>query len=270
MISKILILITLSTVFFVSVMTTIYVSNNNGQELNQVSSKTTLRTSRSQPTPTLTPIPTPTLTPTPSATPTPTPELNLTNKGYKYVRSSIFWVGESADASNAFIANDKSAWDSHWQESFGGIDDPYNRCGYYPCNFTPKENPFYFALPYNDLNRDGLRKANSALVPWFEQKKHQRSIIKNHWVEIRYNTTTCYAQWQDVGPLETDDLEYVFGNQPHKNTFGVAAGIDISPAVASCIGNFNNPMVNWRFVDETAVPDGPWKKIITTSDASWR
>ncbi|MDQ3008884.1 MAG: hypothetical protein M3Q81_04800 [bacterium] len=206
----------------------------------------------------------------PSPSPAPSPKLTaVLDNSYTKTKASIFWVGEASDASNAFIANDRSAWDTGWQESFGGVDDPDNRCGFNPCDFTPLENPFYFALPYNDLDRAGNRKDSARLVPWFAEKQQLKSVIKNSWVEFRRIGTTCYAQWQDVGPLESDDFEYVFGDAQPKNLFGVKAGIDVSPAVRDCLKMTTNEMVSWRFVDEADVPAGPWKQIITTSPVNW-
>lgn len=189
---------------------------------------------------------------------------------FKFTKASLFWIGEPSDKSNAFIPNDKSAWDSHWQDNFGGLDDPKDRCGYHPCNFTPLENPFYIALPYNDLDALGKRKRSAADIPWFEEKSDKKSVLKNAWVELEYREARCYAQWEDVGPLESDDFNYVFGNNEPKNSFGVKAGIDLSPATFTCLGLKSNDFVNWRFVDENEVPSGPWKEIITDSDVVWQ
>jgi hypothetical protein len=193
----------------------------------------------------------------------------MTNDGYKKVLTTMFWAGEGADDSNGFISNVPSAWDGNWMISFGGEDDPNDRCGYYPCGFTPKENPFYFALPYNDLDRKGKRKENAKQVPWFDEFKEKKSIIKNQWIEVRYNGESCYGQWQDVGPFQEDDFDYVFGDSPHKNTQGVGAGLDLSPAFFTCLGLNTNREVEWRFVEKENVPEGPWKEIITTSDVQW-
>lgn len=207
--------------------------------------------------------------PTPTPTPTPTqPPFNQQNE-YKEVTASIFWIGEKSDESNNHIPNDKSAWDSNWQQNYGGVDDPDDRCGFLPCEFTPKENPFYFALPYNDLDKSGNRKSSAAKIPWFEEYQDQKSVLKNRWVEIVREGQTCYAQWQDVGPLETDDFDYVFGSKPPKNQFGVKAGIDLSPAIRDCLGMNGNDRVFWKFVNEDEVPPGPWKQIVTNSPVRW-
>ena len=65
---------------------------------------------------------------------------------------------EDATDENNYIQNNQSAWDNNWKDHFGGIDDPYDRNNFYPGKFIPKENPFYFALPYNDFNINDERE----------------------------------------------------------------------------------------------------------------
>lgn len=187
----------------------------------------------------------------------------------KRATTTVFWAGEAADRDNGFIANDQSAWDSNWSEHYGGIDDPNDRCGFLPCSFTPRENPFYVALPYSEFDEDGGIKASARNVPWFKDRAGEASVLKNAWVEVSYRGTACYGQWEDVGPFETDDFEYVFGAGVPTNTFGARAGIDVSPAMRDCLGLQGNDVVEWRFVDWRDVPDGPWKKTVTTRGASW-
>jgi hypothetical protein len=181
---------------------------------------------------------------------------------YKNVMTSLFWVGEGSGPENGYISNAPSYWDGQWQKSYGGVDSPNNRCGYKPCAFTPKENPFYFALPYGERDPNGGLRSNVKNIPWHGDGK---LLIKNRWIEIKYNGKTTYAQWQDVGPNHTDDFDYVFGNKPHKNTFGVKAGLDVSPAVWDYLGMKTNSATSWRFIDESQVPAGPWKEVVTTS-----
>jgi hypothetical protein len=76
----------------------------------------------------------------------------------------------------------------------------------------------------------------------------------------------CYAQWQDVGPFEVDDFDYVFGATPNpRNTFDLKAGLDVSPAVWHYLGMDDNEVTAWRFADVAHVPQGPWTEIVTTS-----
>jgi len=187
------------------------------------------------------------------------------------VTATIFWVGEGASSANGGIANAASAWDDDWLLHFGGVDDPLHRNGYAPV-FTPHENPFYVALPYNDFDGNGARKAETAsIVPWASTQKWTAlmSMLKNHWVEIRVGTTNVYAQWQDVGPYLETDKAYVFGTAQPANTVDTRAGIDLSPAVRDYLKVGDVSKVDWRFVDATSLPVGPWSAVVTTSQITW-
>jgi hypothetical protein len=188
--------------------------------------------------------------------------------GFKAARATVFWVGEEATADNDYIANDASAWDSRWKEHYGGTDNPILRCGYIPCGFRPRENPFYIALPYNDLDDEGNQKPTAILIPWYRDVSQGETLLKNRWVEVRLRSRSCFGQWQDVGPFESDDFEYVFGEAAPKNLFGVGAGIDLSPALRDCLRMVGNEFVLWRFTEESEVPEGPWKERITSRSLS--
>jgi hypothetical protein len=184
--------------------------------------------------------------------------------GWKHAIATVFWVGEGATDENGFIHNSASAWDVEWETHFGGLDDPDDRCGFRPCAFTPKENPFYIALPYNDLDDEGRRKANARIIPWNDPNA-EKSVLKNRWVEVSRDGRSCFGQWQDVGPFNEDDATYVFGMATApKNTDGEGAGIDLSPAMSTCLGVDGSDAVTWRHVNADAVPAGPWKDIVTT------
>jgi hypothetical protein len=186
------------------------------------------------------------------------------------IQTSWFYIGEPSDASNGYIPNNVSAWDDSWMLHYGGVDSPTKRVApyYYP-SFKPKENPFYFALPYSDLTDSGSRKANAKNIPWWNGDPGSGvSVVKNRWIEISYNGKVAYAQWEDVGPSKTDDFNYVFGGAAPLNTFGVHAGLDISPATRDFL-NCDNGKASWRFVDAKDVPAGPWKNVVTTSQISW-
>jgi hypothetical protein len=188
---------------------------------------------------------------------------------FKEAMTTFFWVGEPANDDNGFINNFGSIWDGEWQSSYGGFDDPDDRCGYKPCAFEPNENAFYFALPYNDLDEYGRQKDNAVRIPWFKPAKDGESILKNTWIEIVYNGRISFAQWEDVGPFETDDIDYVFGDSfEYKNKAGVGAGLDVSPAVRDYLAMETNDIAKWRFVEAKDVPDGPWKEKITVSEVN--
>jgi hypothetical protein len=192
------------------------------------------------------------------------PLMAATDPGFKETMTTMFWVGEPADASNAFISNAESYWDKNWLASFGGVDDPWERAHHMPLGFTPRENPFYVALPFGEFAPDGKLKAKARAVPWYQPGL--TPLLKNRWVEIRHNLRVCFAQWQDVGPCGEDDFAFVFGTSlVPLNTFDAKAGLDVSPAVWNALGMKENTVTAWRFVDESEVPEGPWTDIITVS-----
>ncbi|KPQ44005.1 MAG: hypothetical protein MPEBLZ_01406 [Candidatus Methanoperedens nitroreducens] len=179
---------------------------------------------------------------------------------HRDITVTIFWIGENATDENNYIQNSQSAWDSNWKDHFGGIDDPYDRKGFYPGNFIPKENPFYFALPYNDFDINGSNKSKESFC---------EPICKNKWIKITKGDKTVYAQWEDVGPFEIDDIDYVFGNSKPKNDINDNAGLDVSPAVRDYLGLEDIDKINWQFIESRNVPDGPWTEIITQSRIAW-
>lgn len=188
---------------------------------------------------------------------------------HENIRATYFWIGESADADNQYINNLSSAWDDNWVSHYGGVSNPANRNQYLPSAFTPKENPFYFALPYNDFDDNGTRRADAyGTVYWAGEKQwnDSESMVKNRWIEITKGDKTAYAQWEDTGPFLYNDSDYVFGNTQPSNDLNHNAGLDVSPAVKDYLSLLHGKnIVSWRFVDFSDVPDGPWKDIITTS-----
>lgn len=188
---------------------------------------------------------------------------------HQNITATVFWVGEGADNSNDFIHNRASAWTTDWITAYGGIDDPENRCEYRPCAFTPKENPFYFALPFNDYDANGLKpEVELQKIPWYTGMIPQNtSIIKNRWIEVTHGGKVAYAQWQDVGPFGEGDANYVFGTARPAEP---RAGLDLSPALADYLGVDGRGVVSWRFVDSGSVPKGEWTKIITKSNLNFQ
>lgn len=192
---------------------------------------------------------------------------------HKNISTTYFWVGEEAGKDNKNISNLPSAWDEDWAKHFGGVDDPGKRNGFCPAKFSPKENPFYFALPYNDFNESGKQKNDAvALAMWAKGKKFgaQQSMCKNQWIKITKNGKSAYAQWEDVGPFGEDDKAYVFGNSAPKSKENNRAGLDVSPAVRDYLGLGDIDKTDWQFIDAEDVPSGPWKNVVTTSQVYWR
>ncbi len=187
------------------------------------------------------------------------------------ITSTIFWVGESASDENTYITNIESSWDSMWMQNFGGIDTPESRNNYKPAGFIPKENTFYFALPFGDFEDNGSRKANLAsIIPWDISKyDDNRSYCKNRWIKISKGDRVAFAQWEDSGPFNYNDIDYVFGSAKPQNSLNNGAGIDLSPAVRDYLGLSDIDKVTWRFVDESDVCDGPWRDKITKNELFW-
>jgi hypothetical protein len=175
----------------------------------------------------------------------------------------MFYVGEPASDQNGYIPNRASTWDEHWQEHYGGVDSPDRRSGWLPAGFTPKENPFYVALPYNDLDESGSRKASARQVYWSARAVPGKSLVKNTWIELCNGGKCAYGQWEDAGPYGEDDATYVFGAARPANKRDLKAGIDVSPAINDFLSTQGDAAVSWRFVTAAAVPDGPWSRIIT-------
>ena len=88
----------------------------------------------------------------------------------KNIVTTVFWIGERPSRNNP-VPNRASSWDKHWSRSYGGFDDPNpaHRSNYIPVKFTPQQNPFYCALPYNDKSVNGHRPEAPRVVPWFKE-----------------------------------------------------------------------------------------------------
>ncbi len=64
---------------------------------------------------------------------------------HENITVTIFLVGEVASEDNEFISNEVSAWDEAWLRHYE----------------NKTENSFYFALPYNDFDEEGIRKRDA-------------------------------------------------------------------------------------------------------------
>ncbi len=179
------------------------------------------------------------------------------------ITTTVFWVGEQATLNNP-IPNDKSAWDGEWCLSYGGYDNPDSgaRRNFIPLDFRPRQNPFYVALPYNDVDDHHTKLEAAQVIPWFKKAfvRDGQSVCKGRWVAIRHGNRVCYAQWEDAGPFRTDDWQYVFGNEYPKPNANQDAGLDVSPAVRDYLGVGGMDTCDWKFVDFCYVPEGPWMR----------
>lgn len=180
--------------------------------------------------------------------------------------TTVFWIGEQAGGNNP-VPNQKSSWDANWTSNYGGFDTPDSsvRRNYIPVAFIPRQNPFYCALPYNDVTHGQFKPEAPLVIPWFKQEYQAggsqpgRSVCKSRWLAIRKGNRTCYVQWEDCGPFRTDHFQYVFGNERPKPNLNRGAGLDVSPAVRDYLGLAPTDVTDWQFVEVRDVPPGPWR-----------
>ena len=222
----------------------------------------------------------------------PADDLPSTGSGYPWhtgIVATTFWVGEIFDPEAEDGSQERSAWDADWMSSYGGcygvvVDgvcetEPRAAAdGWFPSSTTPLENPFYVDVPFDDVNHPEAFAARGAVVPWAQQPGYAEliddrgaSLLKNRWVMLHREGRVCFAQVQDAGPGEYDDADYVFGGddaRPANERYN-GAGMDVSPAVNGCLGfadlNGQDDLIDWRFVDDDEVPEGPWTRVVTTS-----
>ncbi len=176
--------------------------------------------------------------------------------------TTVFWVGEPVSGNN-FTPNYASSWDASWSRTYGGFDnpDPAARRNYIPVKFVPQQNPFYCALPYNDVTRGTTKPESRRCIPWFREafQREGQSVCRNRWVAIRNRAgKVAYAQWSDCGPFRTDHWQYVFGSERPKPNLNGGAGLDVSPAVRDYLGLSSTDVTDWKFIDTKDVPHGPW------------
>lgn len=208
---------------------------------------------------------------------------------HRDIVATTFWVGEVMDPTTSDGSQRYSTYDGNWLANYGGCDGVISNgvCqtehremsnGFFPTRMTPRQNPFYLDLPFDDINNANAFALRAKVIPWANDPGYHGnaddphfSFMKNRWVQLTRDGNTCYGQIEDAGPAHYDDAAYVFGNgdQRPANTRFNGAGIDVSPALNGCLGftqlDGEDDRVSWRFVDDADVPDGPWSRIVTTS-----
>ncbi len=218
-------------------------------------------------------------------------------RGRRYPRhtgiiATTFWVGEIFDPSSPNGSQVISTYDAHWMLHYGGCDGVMTDggCqtqrrvaanGYFPTRMTPRENPFYLDLPFDDVNNAAAFSQRARLIPWANDRGYAGhahdpafSYMKNRWVKLMRDGRSCYGQIEDAGPGVYDDYRYVFGgdNRRPASRLYHGAGLDVSPALTGCLGfselNGDDNRLDWQFVDATDVPPGPWTRLVTTQGVS--
>lgn len=174
--------------------------------------------------------------------------------------STVFWIGSAEKGEDDHGA---SAWDPKWQTHYGGFDDPSpeKRHQFIPKSFIPRLNPFYIALPYNDVANDVTKVEAKIVIPWFRDTfvRDGQSVCRDRWLAIRNAAgKVSYAQWSDCGPFQTDHWQYVFGNEKPRPNANGGAGLNVSPAVREYLQLQGTDVVDWKFVEVKDVPNGPW------------
>jgi hypothetical protein len=204
------------------------------------------------------------------------------------IQATTFWVGEVYDPDADDGSQVLSTYDDNWMANYGGCDGRvvgddcvtekrYAENNYFPLAMTPLQNPFYLDLPYDDVNNKKGFRMRDSVVPWASQSPYAEnsgnsdfSFMKNRWVKLMRDDLVCFGQIQDAGPGRYFDHKYVFGDDDRRpqNSRWNGAGLDVSPAINSCL-DFDDldetQAIDWQFVDDADVPDGPWKILVTTS-----
>jgi len=183
----------------------------------------------------------------------------------RQIVTTTFWIGESPTHNNP-VPNRASCWDPNWAKNYGGTDTPDSgarTAQYIPASFVPAQNPFYVALPYNDMEHGAHKAEAPQVIPWFpkEYKGPSKSVCQGRWIAIRFGNRVCYAQWEDAGPFRTDHWQYVFGNDRPRWNLNRGAGLDVSPAVRDFLGMNGTDVTDWKFVDFEEVAKGPWARF---------
>ncbi|MDQ1573958.1 MAG: hypothetical protein QOH44_1517, partial [Actinomycetota bacterium] len=152
-------------------------------------SGTTGTTPTPLPTATSSPPAIPTLTPTaspmPTSTPPPKPPRAPANPypWHTNIVSTTFWVGEIFDPNASDGSQVISTYDAHWYANYGGCDGVVANgdCsterrtaqnGYFPLRMTPKQNPFYLDLPFDDINDPAAFARRGQVIPWATSPKY--------------------------------------------------------------------------------------------------
>jgi hypothetical protein len=174
--------------------------------------------------------------------------------------TTVFWFGR---APKGKAGNTTSAWDQEWMKSYGGYDNPSPeaRRNFIPASFVPRQNPFYISLPYSDVAKGETKPEARVVIPWYKDAfvEEGKTVCRDRWIAVRNSAgKVCYAQWSDCGPFNTDDWQYVFGNEKPKPNANRGTGLNVSPAVRDYLGLDGTDVTDWKFVDFKDVPKGPW------------
>ena len=173
-----------------------------------------------------------------------------------------FWIGEGGSAISS-TDNVGSAWDENWRTSNRGTDNPNDRNGYAPADHAPTVNPFYVALPFNDLalSRRSASVASRVVAPstegWEAGFRLQGPLGGNEECAGARLLCAMGGRW----PAGFRSPRICFWKRTTVDTL-TRAGLDVSPAVFQYLGldGSKNRLTSWKFVDDEDVPPGQWLK----------
>jgi hypothetical protein len=111
--------------------------------------------------------------------------------------TTLFWVGETSSAENNFIPNHESNWDKDWQGVTAALMTLKSEMVIGQHRSDPRKIPSTCAPLWEFTDSNNL-KISARRIPWY--RVGLSPLLKNRWIEIRWNELSCFAQWQDVGP----------------------------------------------------------------------
>jgi hypothetical protein len=103
--------------------------------------------------------------------------------------TTVFWIGEQAGGNNP-VPNYRSSWDANWTGNYGGFDNPdaSSRRNYVPVAFIPHQNPFYCALPYNDVTHGQFARITGLQFERGIAPATRNGKIADHFAQIISST----------------------------------------------------------------------------------
>jgi hypothetical protein len=189
---------------------------------------------------------------------------------HQNIAATYFQAGAAAGVADQGISNESSAWYTNWAQHMCGVD----RDGTRAIVQEGCDNLFYAALPCGDYD-EAAPIPNPVRISAWPTPKDDQPAFKTRWIRVTANNRTVYVQWEDVGPLYSDDCDYVFGHRRprQEKTHEVVSALDLSPAAFKMLAGGDLRLgltkVDWSFIDATSVPPGPWRENPTTSGPDW-
>ena len=178
--------------------------------------------------------------------------------------TTVFWIGEKPTANNP-VPNRSSSWDANWTKNYGGLrrSRDVETSRFHPGEIHAAAEPVLLRAALQRQITNGHRPEAPRVVPWFKEAYQGPGVstCKGRWIAIRKGNKVAYAQWEDAGPFRTDHWQYVFGNERPKPNLNKGAGLDVSPAVRDYLGMQDTDVTDWKFVEFSEVPHGPWSKL---------